>query len=97
MAERPPDAAETARLHRLLDATTADAEKLADALAAASISAVAAAADRHRLAQRAYHDELLATAVALWVKLHPSLGIGGYCGDCLNLRDAYVAWRENRP
>src|SRR4051812_37512994 len=48
--------------------------------------------------QRNYHDELLATAVALWCRLHPEPVAHTDCDrGCATLRAAYDAWRKNRP
>jgi hypothetical protein len=48
--------------------------------------------------QRSYHDELLATAVALWGRLHfQHQHPHQTCPDCIHLRAAYEAWRKNRP
>jgi hypothetical protein len=48
--------------------------------------------------QRNYHDELLATAVALWCRLHPEPVAHTDCDrGCATLCAAYDAWRKNRP
>jgi hypothetical protein len=87
------------RRQRLLDAAAHGAELryATERLSVAEDLTNAAVARSAQQSLRAYYDEMLATSVALWVRLHDIKGGYAIREDCDRLAAAYRAWRQNRP